>query len=380
MTKDAIGSLRGLERLDQAYKKARTDAERRLITIKRACFMARLSRVPEAQAHLKAAMPDKVAYEPLLNGWVLFCEGLIEHFDSLGATALSKFRRAHAVSLSIGNRELAAISSAWIASTEFAASNIDGFAGPLNRAFDFAEAENFPALTRACILVADALSWSGNHAAAKPWYRRAWRHAVDDADFPMQIVALHNEAAYQVAHSVVLDCLGLPCEDLVRSASVCLDSAGSLDVGIGRNRLTSIIPLLRAELHSVQGRWDESIALFDVFLVDSSVEPAARQFPKCVAQRGYCKAQLGDLGGALVDIESALEGAAVCCDMDDLYVLHARSAQVLRMGGRVGDAVAHDAIALRCHASFEADQANISRQLLPLVERLEAHPPSWLNK
>lgn len=379
MTKDAIGSLRGLERLDQAYKKARTDAERRLIMIRRACFLARLSRVPEAQAHLQAAMPDKAAYEPLLNGWALFCEGLLEHFDSLGPAALSKFRRAHAVSLSVGNRELAAISAAWIAATEFAASNLDGFAGPLGRAFDFAEADNFPALTRSCILVADALSWSGNYVAAKPWYRRAWRHAVDDADFPMQIVALHNEAAYQVANSVVLDCLGRPQEDIARSASVCLDSAGSLDVGIGRNRLTSIIPLLRAELHSVQGRWDESIALFDVFLVDSSVQPAARQHPKCLAERGYCKARLGDMSGALTDIEDALKGSAVCCDMDDLYVLHARSAQVFTMGNRMDDSNAHAAIASRCLATFEADQAIISGQLASIIDRLRAHPPSWLS-
>jgi len=194
----------------------------------------------------------------------------------------------------------------------------------------------------------------------------------------MQIVVLYNEAAFKVTNAVVLDCQDRAEIESVNFILLGLDSVGSLDVSIGRERLTSAIPLLRASALTVQSRWDEAIALFDVYLADSSVHTTGRQLAKYLAERAYCKMNLHDEADALRDIEAALQSASSCCDMDDLFVLHSRVGQVLDAAGQASAAQSHRDAAKRCLESFAIDQQAIRDQLDPVIGDLHNLPPAWL--
>ena len=102
-----------LERLDALIQNARSDKEKRILLVKKACALARFSFVEEAAAILKSVKSSASAYEPRLNAWLTLCEGLIGHFSRLAEDAIRDFRRAYAVSIASGDMELTAIASAW---------------------------------------------------------------------------------------------------------------------------------------------------------------------------------------------------------------------------------------------------------------------------
>lgn len=370
---DQSWTCRGLERLEQSLHAASSTQERRLILVRKACLFARLCRVGESRSLLLSVAAQQQSFEPRMSAWVLFCEGLIEHFESLGSQAIGKFRRAHAVSIATGDRELAALCSAWIANSELIAGNYAGVPGPLRQAFDFADVANSGALARACLVVADALSWSGAFEKAKVWYRRARGHAIDEGDISMQSVVFYNDVAFRIADLVLTDCHSSVSERDIRMSSMALDSVGNLDSGLGMQRLTSMVPLLRAEVFSVEGRWEEAVGLFDVFLADSSVHAHARLIPKFLAQRAHCKAMLGDQAGALRDVERAIVSSVACTDMDDLCVLHSRVSQVLNRAGKLDLARAHAQSADRCIQAYRQLQAQVQDTLTPVIDSISEH-------
>lgn len=198
-------------------------------------------------------------------------------------------------------------------------------------------------------------------------------HAVEDGDISLQSVVFFNDVAFRVAALVARDCerQQIPDQD-IRIILMMLDSVGTLDNGLGMQKLTSMIPLLKAEAHTVAGQWEEAIALFDVFLADSSVQPHARLVPKFLSQRAYCKVRSGDTAGALRDVDRSIVASVACTDMDDLFVLHSRASQVLGALGKADPSSAHMESAARCRTSHLLTQSEIMSALEPLVGHIES--------
>jgi hypothetical protein len=364
---------RGLDRLEQALKNAKGVHERRGILVRKACLVARLSRIDEARSILQTVAAQQRPFEPQMSAWILFCEGLIEHFESLGSQALGKYRRAHAVSISTGDNELTALSSAWIANAEFASGNFSAVSSPLAQAFAFADPTNSAALARSCLVVADVLNWTGQTVASRPWYKRARTHAVDEGDISMQSVLFYNDVAFRIGNLVVADCQSLPPQENLEFTNMSLDSSANLEMSLGRQHLTSMIPLLRAEVRSIEHRWEEAIALFDVYLADASVHPHARLGPRFLAQRAYCKAMLGDTADALRDVDETLASSSACSDVDDLFVLHSRVSQVLVRADQGERAKIHSESAQRCKEAFDQLRHEVCAMLAPLFDSIPAY-------
>jgi tetratricopeptide (TPR) repeat protein len=363
---------RGLERLDATLSTTQSPHQRRILMVKKACLYARLGVIDQASAALRSVRDPTAAYDPRLSAWMMFCEGLIEHFASLGEKALSGFKRAQAVSISVGDTELAALAAAWVAAAEVIAGNLEAVPPSLLQAFSLADERNHSALSRACLAVADLLVLSGQASEARPWFQRARHHAVEDGDIAMQHVGLFNDAAARVSSVVLADCRNAATERDILLASLAVDSASNLDRGLGLSHLTSMAPLLRAEVLMVQRRWDEAIGLFDAFLADTSVRTHDRLRPKYLAERAYCHAKLGERNQALHDLDLALKSVEACTDADDRLVLYARAAAVSAYAGRSDVAQQHEQAAARCEQAFLEHQAKLRDMLVPLLERIAA--------
>lgn len=359
-----------LERLDALIQNVRSEREREILLVKKACALTRFSFIEEAGVILKSVKANGRAYDPRLSAWVMLCEGLMEHFGSLAESAIRAFKRAYAVSIATGDIELAAIASAWIAHSELYASNMTAVPALLVQAFTHADRSNAAARARACLVVADMYNCAGDPMSARPWYKRARDAAVDEGDIAMQSVAMHNDAAFRVLNVVLSDCRDGADEHAVMLASVSVDSVGNLDLGLGLRHLTSMVPLLRAEVRTVQRRWDEAIGLFDAFLCDRSVEGNNRLMPKFRAQRAYCLAMTGDHDAAVQEIRSAISEADVCADFDDLFILHARAAAVFARASMHDDRQVHLASAERCLSAFIAFQTELKASIEPMVARI----------
>src|SRR5689334_19011498 len=100
-----------LERLDAAIRNTRSDKERRILLVKKACALVRFSLIEQGEAILQDVRSKADDYDPRLTAWIMLCEGLMEHFGSLAERAKRGFKRAYAVSVAAGDMELAAIAS-----------------------------------------------------------------------------------------------------------------------------------------------------------------------------------------------------------------------------------------------------------------------------
>jgi hypothetical protein len=360
-----------LERLDAAIQSCRSEKEKRILLVKKACALTRFSFIEEAAALLKRVNGDGTSYEPRLKAWITFCEGLIEHFGTLAERAIRAFKRAYAVSVATGDLELAAIASAWIANSEYASGNLSAVPGALVQTFTFADRSNATARARAYVVVADMHNYAGDVASARAWYKRARDAAVDDGDIAMQGVAMFNDAGYRVSQVVLSDCQGGADEHTVMLASISVDSVANLELGLGVRHLTSLVPLLRAEVRTVQRKWDEAIGLFDAFLCDRSIELQHRLMPKYRAHRAYCLAMSGDLPAAIKEVTAAIEEADICPDFDDLFILHARAARVFEAASMNDARQTHLLAAERCLNAFTAFQAELKVSVEAMVSRIK---------
>jgi hypothetical protein len=360
-----------LERLDSLIQDTRSDKEKRILLVKKACALARFSRLDEAGGILQRVRGDGSAYDPRLSAWVTFCQGLMEHFGTLSERAIRAFRRAYAVGVSVGDLELAAIASAWIANAEYAAGHLAAVPAALVQTFTYADPNNASARSRAYVVIADLYHLAGDAAKARAWYKRARDAAVDDGDVAMQSVAMYNDASFRVSKAVLDDCHGQANEHDVMLASVAVDSVANLDLGLGVRHLTSMVPLLRAEIRAVQRRWDEAIGLFEVFLGDRSVEANQRMMPKYRSELAYCFAMTDDCQAALQAISAAVEATEACADFDDLVVLHSRAASVYERLAMHDACNLHRASAARCLTAFNELQSDLMTSIEATVSRIE---------
>lgn len=368
---DGAISSRGLEQLSRLIETSANQDERSLLIAKKAGALARLSRLDEARHLVAELRAFNTKFEPRLSAWIMFAEGLIEHFSSLSASASGRFRRAHAVSVAAGDNELAALTSAWIANSDFIEGNLSAIATHLGDAFALVRPTDWETLARACLVVADSLNWSGSTEKAKVWYQRARGHAIACGDIAMQSVVLFNLASFHVSHLVLRDCEtpnSVLATDL-RSAGMEIESISNLDRGLGVRSLTSMVPMLRAELVSLQRNWRAALDLFNLNLPLASEQGQARLVAKWVSERAWCKVNSGDIAGARIDAEAALERAEEGSELDDLFVLYARTADVFETIGESDRVQPLRAASLRCLASFKELTTTIRGSLQTIADR-----------
>lgn len=361
---------RNILRLDAEIAAATTLNERQLLLARKAGALARLSMLQQASHIVHELRTQNGDFEPQLGSWIMFAEGLIEHFSSLGDQAFDRFRRAYAIATAIGDDELAATSSAWIANAALMNGNVRAIAAPLTQAFSLAERWNNEALGRASLVIADALSWAGEFERSRHWYQKARSFAVEEGDIAMQSVILFNAAAFRVANLVSLDCHGDIDRDAVSLASMSVDSVAALDLGVGIDALGTMVPLLRAEVRSVERQWSDAIALFEANLSAAATHGQARLIAKHRAELAYCFAKAGNLERAFSELSSSLEGKGGCTDPDDLFVLHSRAASVFGELGRAREAEDHRQRADLKLEEFREFQDGLRAAIHPIIEQV----------
>ena len=362
--------FRLLDRFDREAKAAGDLRLKRIALAKRAGAIARLSRFDEARKEIAALRACNVDYEPRLSAWILFAEGLVDHFQSLSLGAGDKFRRTLAIGLGTGDRDLIAAASAWLANSEFIRGNYLSAASHLSAAFQSAAPTDDASMARASLVVADALSWAGDSRTAVGWYQRARERAIQEGDIAMQSVILFNAAAFKVARLVEMDCLSSRSEHETRAAAMNLDSVANLDFGLGIQALGAMIPILRAEVKTVQRLWVDAIALFDAHAETAAREGQSRLLPKFLAERAYCKAQCGSDSEAMSEVLETVASLDQCSDLDDLFILHSRVSFTYRLLGEVAKADEHLEVSARCLASFKVQQQQMLDAILPVIRDL----------
>ena len=364
-------SLRSIQYLDDAIGKCHDTTERLVLKAKKAVSLVSHSYTFEANEIIQELRVLNHAYDPRLTGWINYAEGIFEHFETLdNKKAKSKLNRGLLFSQMAMDRELAGACSAWVAHCDFVDGRIDAAASNIVKAFEWSEPDEHEARARASMLLADAFNAVDQVSTSRYWFRVARNHASSAGDMAMQNVMLFNIAAYSVARLTLDDCRSGADPSSIRRASMEVASASNLNSALGIQALPTLVPTMRAELFIVEKRWSEAISILTDRTLEIASKSPARLIPKVIAQRAWCRANLGDLKAAEADLHTSLAACADCSDDDDRAVLHFRLSGVSRIVDRPDLESKNLETANEYFLRFTEHQASIRAMLESVLEKI----------
>lgn len=368
-------TTRSLRELQSRLDACNDPSERMILLAKKAANLARLTRTAQASQIVKDLRSLNQNYEPRLSAWIMYCDGLILLFESLqDLQAFDRFRRAYLFSCAVMDRELSGSCAAWIAKCEFTAGRFASVFEHLIASFRWAEPSHGDARARASMVLADTLNLSGQIELARSWYKRGRNYAILEGDISMQNVMMFNLAAFSVTHLVLRDCCGEVSEDECWRASMEVNSATNLDQTLGSRKLQSMAPLLRADLLTIQGRWQEALLLYLQFIDESLAEGQARHQPQYLAHCAWCCTGLSEFEKARSFVSDSISKLSQCTDFDDLAITHFRISKSAKAFGDAQLSSHHETLAIKHLELFREQQRELRdglKQTLDTIERIE---------
>jgi tetratricopeptide (TPR) repeat protein len=292
---------------------------------------------------------------------------LIHFYSHPGPKALDRLRRAHALSRAMNHPVLVPLCAAWLAHIEFNANRMEPMLQYAVQALQLAQPRHHAALARVSLVIADAFHFAGRFDLAKDWYAAVRQHALAEGDDAMISAMLHNVAAFRASKTRLAAAFGHADMEEASRARLEAESTNNFDIGIGTASLSWFVPLLRAQLLTVEGRYLEAIELFSSNLASAQSQGVARLVVSFLADSAWCKFNLGQMDEALADGIACLGSASEDCDPDDLAASFARVATIMEFLGRRDDALV---LREKSRSSLEAHAAAQSKLLEGLLALL----------
>jgi tetratricopeptide (TPR) repeat protein len=319
-----------LDRLEARIAETRDPARRACWRAQRAIYLARQGSHDAVQAEVQA-IREAFGARPQaeVTAWVSLAEAVNSFYSHPGPAALDRLKRAQALARAIGHVELQALCAAWLAHLEFNANRMETMVQHAAEALRLAEPEHHAALARASLVVADAYHFAGRFDLAKDWYAAVRQHALADGDDAMISAMLHNVATFRANNVRVSAVFQAIDSEQASRAMLEADSTRSYDYGIGTASLDLFVPLMRAQLLTVLGRFEEALSLFDRHLGRVPSQGMSRLLPSYLADVAWCNLSLGKQAEARAALQSAIECPSDGSDPDDLATAYARISKVL---------------------------------------------------
>jgi hypothetical protein len=351
-----------LATLEEAIKKAGNPIDVLCLRAERAALLARQGQLERAQGAIDE-LNAQIAWQPhnaLVRGWVALAEGLHGYYGVINVGGREQIEQAYRLAQEVGagaGQRMRATTAAWLASLMFAADDPQRMAALLRESLDSAAAEHHGARARATLVAAFAYHYGGQVERAHPWYEASRRHAIADGDEAHLSALMHNQAWLRASQSraALLFEAGTD-RQAVTQAQISAESIGHYDAGIGTASLGSLVPMLRAQVLTAQGRWAEAIDLFEANYDGAMQEGLKRFAASLLADRAWCEQQLGCTDKARVLAGAADQALAEPMDIDDRMVALARLAQVREALGQSSAAAAQRAEAQALYAQYREQQ------------------------
>jgi hypothetical protein len=339
----------------------------------RACLLARQGQLAEARsvvAALQAHYATKA--HPAISAWLSLGEGLVSYYSDLNRSARDKMSRACALSAAARETRLHALASAWLSHLDYVDQDFPAMARHVGEAFQSAADDDHGARARASLVVAQAYHFGGRFDSAQPWYARARQHANAEGDEAMLSAVMHNMAGLLTSESWQSVLRGGVDGDVTRRATLGVESTGNFDALVGTASLSALVPLLRAQVSSQQGRWAEAVGLYEAHFSDGLLQGLDRMRAFLGADLAWCRLQLGQTEQALKDALAAEVAAAHDRDADDRAAAHTRLSQVFGQLNRAEAAARHRELAAVDWRVHERDQALAVSLMDKLLTKLRA--------
>ena len=350
-----------LATLEAAIKAAANPIEAQCLRAERAALLAR-------QGHLERAMGvidelnSQLTWQPhnnLVRGWVALAEGLHGYYSVIGIGGHEQLELAYKLAHDSGpaGTRLRATTAAWLANLAFGDEDAARLVALMREALDSAAPEHRGARARATLVAGFAYHFGGQSARAQPWYEASRRHAIADGDEAHLSALMHNQAWMRAAQARMALLFGAEGDaQAVTQALMGAESIGHYDAGIGTASLGSLVPMLRAQVLTAQGRWAEALDLFAANF-DSALNEGLKRIAACLlADRAWCEWHQGHADKARALAGAAEQALAEPIDTDDRALALARLAQVREALGESGVAAQHREESQRLYAQHRDQQ------------------------
>jgi hypothetical protein len=376
----AMARSRLLAKLDAAIAAAPNPIEAKCLRAERAALLARQGQLEAAKTVIDE-LQAQLAWQPNtpLRAWLALAEGLHGHYSALGGGAQEGIEQAYLLSREIAAlKRLHALAAAWLANMAFSNDDMPRMAALLREAFDGALPEHHGTRARAALVAGYAMHFAAESARAQPWYEASRRHAIADGDETHLSALMHNQAwmrASQARLALLFDAQGDDAGQRAAMAHALMgaESIGHYDAGVGTASLGSLVPMLRAQVLTAQGRWADALELFESNFDAALGDGLTRLAPCLLADRAWCEWHSGRPDRAQALAAAAEQALGQACDTDDRAMATARLAQI---HAALGDAAAATRQREAAHAHHAAHRAQQQRIVALLDESLAGIDPA----
>ena len=331
---------------------------------KRAMLLARHGAVGEAREALTALHQLSFQHpHPEIGAWLHMAEGLMSSYNGFVAQqAWDRIQRAQAIAGSAPALvEVRVLAAAWLAQLAFIRHDPAALVEHARRCLDEALPDHHVALARVAMAMGVGWHYAGDVESAQRWYIRARHHAAVEGDDASLSALMFNMAGMRASQ--------LRRESLWAHAArgpellLTVDSMHHFDEAVGAQMMGELRPVLRAQVLTMQGGFDEARQLYEEHLPQAMSLGLERLGSSLLSDLAWCRANLGQHEHALHQAREAEIELDPDCELDDRAITHSRLAQTFRLLGEIADADRHQALADEAWQQF-ADQQRQWRDLL----------------
>lgn len=295
-----------LARLDALLAGELEPGYRGELLARRACYVARTGDFESAReqvARLRAEFPSGT--QPKVSILVMLAEGLIHTMERVSPEGLDRIRRAQLLAVSLRDKPLTALTSAWLAHWQSECSQFKGMVRSVELALESAvssDPQDSEALARASMVAANSFQSLGDRVGSSVWYASVRHHAVVAGDQATTEAMIYNRAAFAVGFVRARACLQPVETTHLKTVMAEIATARNYQQLVGVNVLTNLDQLWIARMLLLQGRFSEAVEALRTVrgLSPFSEKSFDRSFIDL--EVAYCQARLGFIDAALATV------------------------------------------------------------------------------
>jgi hypothetical protein len=367
---------RMLSRLDAEIASASSTFEADCRRIERAAYRSRLGQFSESRAELEI-MRQKYRDSPnvAISSWLNLVEGVVGHFSNMDSSARGKILRAYALSSAANLPRIRALSAAWLAHMDYLQVDVASMARHAAEALQLADEAEHSARSRASLVIAQAYHFAGRLDLALPWYEQARYHAVAEGDDATLSALMHNMAWLRGQRLRATDCgLAPDLAAVEEHALLGADSTANFDSLIGSTSLRALVPILRAQILTVQTQYAEALGIFEAELPSALKDGMGRLQADLLADQAWCRVQCGQCEAALEDAALAEASIDVAGHFDDRALAYGRLAQIYAALGQQCGADANRELAIAAWSGHVLLQTKVVAALANIRHNTKTAP------
>jgi hypothetical protein len=247
-------------------------------------------------------------------------EGLFNYFSGVGIVGDDSMERAYALSVAGGEVQLQALSASWLAQWEYSRFNFSSLWQYVAESLRLAKPENSAAISRACLVCAQALHLAGRADLSKKWYRRSHETASRAQDDATVSAILHNTSWLQMLSIRQSVFAGLDHKPDGRQALLNAKSTENFDQIHGKSSWNELKPLLQAQILSLVDKYDDALKIY-LSNIDG-IHTSGRLKANLCADVAWCLLRQNKNSDALNWTNTSEESLSEVSQLDDQAAVH----------------------------------------------------------